>query len=210
MKIFDISMPVDDNIVVWEDDFKPEIKRYSKIEAGDLSNTSFIRMDLHTGTHIDFPYHFLEDGKKSHDYTIDHFIMDVLVVEIKKDIINNKVLKQIKIPETVEGILFKTKNNILYKLSNFSNHYTCLDSSGANYLIDKHLKLVGIDYLSIEKQGNSEFPVHKALLSHNILILEGLYLENIKEGIYRLYAIPMKINNVEALPARAFLIEEDR
>lgn len=209
-KIIDISIPINERLPVWEDKFKPEKKRYSKIEEGEVSNTSFIKMDMHTGTHIDFPYHFLQNGKKSDEYPIKHFIMNTVVIEIKEKIINEKEIKNSllsNINYEVEAILFKTPNSFLYKRDKFSKNYTYLSVSGAEFIIKNKIKLVGIDYLSIEDYQEKNFPVHKILFRNNILILEGINLLNVKEGLYKLFAMPLKINDVEALPVRAFLIK---
>ncbi len=210
MKIIDISIPINNEMIVWEDNFKPEIKRYSKLENGDVSNTSYIKMDLHTGTHIDFPFHFLKDGKTSNDFSLNSFILKAHIIKFKGISIDENFLKSIKLKDKIEAVLFKTNNYVLYKKGKFSTEYTHLTFSGAQYLIKKGIKLVGIDYLSIEKYGSRDFSVHKTLLKQDILILENLNLTYVKEGIYQLYAIPIKIEDVEALPARAFLIEDEK
>jgi len=209
MKVYDISLKISKDIVVWEDFFKPEVKRFLKLENEDVSNTSFIKMDLHTGTHIDLPYHFIKKGKKSDDFELEYFIMKAIVIKCGDSVIDRKLLESVWIPDNSEAILFKTNNYLLYKKKRFSKNYTFLDVDAAEFLVEKRIKLVGIDYLSIEKYGEKKFPTHKILLGNNVLILEGINLEHIREGKYILFAIPMKIAEVEALPVRAFLIKEE-
>jgi len=209
LNLYDISILLKEDIVVWEDKFKPEIKQYSFIDKGDLSNTSCLKMDLHTGTHMDLPYHFIEEGKKSDDFDLGYFFMKAIVIECRCTAIERKFLESVEIPENVKAVLFKTNNYLLYRKKKFSKNYTYLDVDGAKFLVEKKIKLVGIDYLSIEKYGENEFPVHKILLGNNILILEGLNLEHVKDGKYDLFAVPLKIANVEALPVRAFLIKRE-
>jgi len=155
------------------------------------------------------PYHFIEGGKKSDDFDLEHFFMKAIVIECRCPAIERKFLESVEIAENIKAVLFKTNNYLLYRKKKFSKNYTYLDVNGAKFLVEKKIKLVGIDYLSIEKYGENEFPVHKILLGNNVLILEGLNLEHIKEGKYDLFAIPIKISGVEALPVRAFLKEEE-
>ncbi len=207
MRLIDISVPISKDTIMWEDEFLPLIEMFSSLKKGDIANSSFIKMSLHTSTHIDFPLHFLDTGKKSDEINIKKFYGKVFVVEIKDEPISASVFEKSGIPLGTKKLLIKTSNSRLYKESGFSKDFNALCKSGADWIVNHDIELVGIDYLSIEKYENDNYYVHKTLLGNEILILEGINLENVKEGEYTLFALPLKIKGVEASPVRAFLLE---
>ncbi len=208
MTIIDISLCISEKMVTWKNENSPHILQYSSITEGDSANTSSIKMDLHTGTHVDVPYHFLRNGKKLESMEISNFIGDCYVKELKCETISREILETTKIPDT-ERILFKTLNNKFYNSETFAENYTGIEIDAAQWLVEKKMKLVGIDYLSVESYLNKTFPVHKILLRNNVMILEGINLKDVKEGFYKLIALPLKIRGVEASPVRAVLISEE-
>ena len=207
MRIIDVSIPINENTVVWDDEFVPEIKEFGKIKDGDVANSSCIRMSLHTATHIDFPRHFFSEGKAQEDFSLDKYYGKVYVVEISDDPITAEALQRGGIPSHTKKLLIKAGNSKLYKNKKFSKEFNALSDSGADWLVERGIELVGIDYLSIEKYENNDYYVHKTLLKNDILIIEGLNLEKVKEGEYEIYALPLKIPAKDAAPVRVFLIE---
>jgi arylformamidase len=207
MKIIDISIPISENTIMWDDDFIPEIAQFASINKGDISNSSYIKMSLHTSTHIDFPLHFIENGKSSETIPIEKFYGKVFVAEMKNKPITAESLEKGEIPKGTKKLLLKTDNYLLYKNKGFSKDYNALDYSGAKWIIENRIELVGIDYLSIETYINDNYSVHKTLLKNDVLIVEGLNLENVKQGEYTLFALPLKIYGVEAAPVRAFILD---
>lgn len=198
MKFYDISMKLNKDIVQW-----PESVRFSHIFYNE--NTSFIKMDLHTGTHVDAPKHFIKDGKSIDNVELRRFFGKCQVVEIMDDVISSQSFENIEL--RADNILLKTKNSEILN-SDFTEDYVALNSDGAMFLVEKKINLVGIDYLSIEIFNNENFETHEILLSNDIIILEGLNLKNISPGIYTLMAFPLLIENAEASPVRAVLLEE--
>ncbi len=198
MKFYDISMKLNKDIVQW-----PGSVRFSHIFYNE--NTSFIKMDLHTGTHVDAPKHFIKDGKSIDNVELRRFFGKCQVVEIMDDVISSQSFKNIEL--RADNILLKTKNSEILN-SDFTEDYVALNSDGAMFLVEKKINLVGIDYLSIEIFNNENFETHEILLSNDIIILEGLNLKNISPGIYTLMAFPLLIENAEASPVRAVLLEE--
>ncbi len=207
MKVIDISIPITEKTIVWENEFSPQIKEYESISNGSTSNTSLIKMSLHTATHIDFPRHFFDDGKTLEDFELERFYGRVYVAEIDDDPVTDKSFEKADIPEGTKKILIKTGNSELYKLGKFSKDFVALKNSGADWLIKRGIELVGIDYLSIEKYENESYPVHRRLLKNDVLIVEGLNLENVSEGEYILFSLPLKVFSKDAAPVRAFLLE---
>ena len=198
MKFYDISMKLNKDIVQW-----PGSVRFSHIFYNE--NTSFIKMDLHTGTHVDAPKHFIKDGKSIDNVELRRFFGKCQVVEIMDDVISSQSFENIEL--RADNILLKTKNSEILN-SDFTEDYVALNSDGAMFLVEKKINLVGIDYLSIEIFNNENFETHEILLSNDIIILEGLNLKNISPGIYTLMAFPLLIENAEASPVRAVLLEE--
>lgn len=197
MKFYDISMKLNKDIVQWPDSIS-----FSHIFYNE--NTSFIKMDLHTGTHVDAPKHFIKNGKSIDNLEIKRFFGKCQVIEINDDVISSQSFKNFEI--RADNIILKTKNSVNLN-TDFNKNYVALNSDGARFLAEKKINLVGIDYLSIEIFNNENFEAHKILLSNDIIILEGLNLKNISPGIYTLIAFPLLIENAEASPMRAVLLE---
>ncbi len=197
MKFYDISMKLNKDIVQWPDSIS-----FSHIFYNE--NNSFIKMDLHTGTHVDAPKHFIKNGKSIDNLEIKRFFGKCQVIEINDDVISSQSFKNFEI--RADNIILKTKNSVNLN-TDFNKNYVALNSDGARFLAEKKINLVGIDYLSIEIFNNENFEAHKILLSNDIIILEGLNLKNISPGIYTLIAFPLLIENAEASPVRAVLLE---
>lgn len=205
MKIYDISMDIHEDMVV----YKNKEKKKPKITAAQDHTTgssyeSFITMEMHTGTHIDAPLHMIEGGATMEGYGLESFIRKCKVLDLTdvEDRITKAALQEKNI---VKGdfILFKTKNSFATK---FDFQFVFLEKSGAVYLKEIGIVGVGIDALGIERD-QPQHETHKTLLNHGIIIIEGLQLKEIGEGEYTLIAPPLKIRNVEAAPTRALLIK---
>ncbi|MBU0967497.1 MAG: cyclase family protein [Proteobacteria bacterium] len=202
MTIIDISVPLFEGTPVWPGE-TPFTASSQQIGDATISVFSF---GSHTGTHIDAPLHQLPGGLTTEKIPLDVFMGEVLVCHFK----GNKTIDLKDLRERdlngVERILFRTDNSDLWQHSVFSSHYTSLSLSAAEYLVDLGVKLVGIDYLSIEAFGSKGNPVHKALLGRGVTILEGLNLASVKEGHYTLVALPLSIPGADGSPVRAVLI----
>jgi arylformamidase len=172
---------------------------------------SYLHISAHTGTHIDAPLHFLEDGGSIGGIALERLIGPVQVVEVPvgTSCINAAVIEALPIQSGVERILFKTSNSSLWGKGNqFDETYTALDTSGAEKLVDLGIHLVGIDYLSISIFEDVMQP-HIILLSKEVVILEGCDLSNVQPGMYTLICLPLKINSSEGAPVRAILMQEE-
>ncbi|MGM0379783.1 MAG: cyclase family protein [Bacillota bacterium] len=206
MKIYDISMNIDENMKVYKNKIqkKPKLINKSNFENSQAYETD-IKINLHTGTHIDAPLHMIEDGATIDKYNLDKFITKCRVLDLTN--IENTIDKKNLIDKNIkenEFLLFKTKNSFDKE---FNFNFIYLNESGAKFLKEKSVKGVGIDSLGIERNQNNH-PTHKILLSNNIPIIEGLKLKDIDKGEYILIALPIKINNVEASLTRAVLINK--
>ena len=213
MKIYDISIPITPTMPVWPGDPPAEITPISAITQGDSVNISQLNMGVHCGTHIDAPKHFIDGGNTVEQIPLEKLIGTVLVLEIDPtvNVITDVILKQhpdINLLKQASKIIFRTRNSSLWHEypNQFRSDYVGIDSSGVTYLSQLHLDLIGIDYLSIAPYEETIEP-HRILLTHDIVLLEGLNLSSVPSGIFDLYCLPLKLANCEGSPARVLLIE---
>lgn len=205
MKFIDISWPISKGITEYKDRNTLTIDHFATHLSKDFEESTFC-MGTHTGTHVDAPRHFIENGK-----TIDQIDLDklngecqVLDLTFVDDKITDTKLEKLKI-EANKIILLKTKNSFLEPTAPFNSNFVYLDSSAAEYLANLPAKAVGIDYLGIERNQPSH-PTHKTLLSKDIPIIEGLRLQEANKNIYTLICMPLKLIGLDASPARCALM----
>lgn len=211
MKIHDITLTLRAGMVVWPGDPEVELGRIKKIEEGANANVSSIAMGVHTGTHVDAPYHFLTDGDTVENMLLQVLIGKVKVVEIddQVEVITRDVLERIHLEDGIERILFKTRNSKYLADSRvgFKEDFVGIDAGASELLVEKGIKLVGIDYLSIAPYKRSR-PTHEVMLGAKMVIIEGVDLSGVEPGDYILYCLPLKLKDTEGAPARVILIEE--
>jgi arylformamidase len=201
--IYDISMLIEPSMQVYKHELEkvPVFKTIQNHSKGNAHETQ-ITMNLHTGTHVDYPLHMIENGKTSDAEDLNTLIGPCKVLDLTSmdDNITEKDLRQHMINKD-DFVLLKTINSVSEE---FSNNFIYLEASGARYLKDLGVRGVGIDALGIERaQANHD--THKTLLSRDIVIIEGLRLKDISAGPYTLYCLPLTIKGVEASPARVIL-----
>lgn len=181
------------------------------MDAGAHANVSSISMSAHTGTHVDAPHHFLNDGRTIESLPLDALAGPALVVRIQDEVdsIDEEILGQAGIPGDAERILFKTRNSSLWQRGEkkFQPGFVSVSAGGAKWLVSRKVKLVGIDYLSVSPYKNS-VPTHRALLGAGIVILEGVDLSAVTPGAYDLYCLPLKLVGSDGAPARTILVKE--
>ena len=209
MKVFDISTEISEKMVSYPGDRKITINRVSKLKNGDSVNLSEICMNVHTGTHLDSPVHYIQNSDSISDINLDKFFGNAKVVDFTSIELGTGIteidLRTLDIKND-EIIIFKTKNSQFKKnKTTFNEDYVYLTQEGASYLASKKIRSVGIDYLSIGKY-NEDKETHLTLLEKNILIYEGLHLKDILPGEYLFCGFPLKIKDSEGAPVRAVLI----
>jgi len=211
MKIWDISLAVTPELPVWPGDPKIVLERYMAISKGDVSNVSRLDCGVHVGTHVDAPIHFIENGLSIEKLPLDVLIGPVLVIELSDvEVISPRHLETVKFPTDVTRLLFKTRNSTLWADSHleFYHDYVALTNESAKWLVNKGFRLIGIDYLSVQKFHNSEPLTHRILLEAGVIIIEGLNLQGVSPGLYQLFCLPLKLVGSDGAPARVVLIEE--
>ena len=208
MKIYDISIPITPDMPVWPGDPAVSMKRVSKIEEGDNANVTHISLSAHTGTHVDAPFHFLPEGATLESVPLKIMIGRAYVLHLPDArLITADVLKQAEIPQRTRRLLFKTRNSDIWACGekDFQTDFVALSPDGAQYLVERGVQLVGIDYLSIAPYKESR-PTHEILLKKGVFILEGINLTAVVQGRYTLYCLPLNLQGVDGAPARAILI----
>lgn len=210
MQIYDVSLTVSPQLPVWPGDPKIVLERVAKIEDGANANVSRMDMGVHTGTHVDAPYHFLGDSP----VTVEKLSLKLLtgrayVLEIPKsaDEISQAVLENVHIPPRTRRLLFKTRNSDFWgdHSGEFHTDFVGITADGARFLVERGVKLVGVDYLSVAPYKNSR-PTHEILLHAGIVVVEGLDLSKVSQGRYTLYCLPMKLAGSDGAPARTILV----
>ncbi len=209
MRIYDISLPIMPGMPVWPGDPGVVLERVAKMEDGSESNVTYLSLSAHTGTHVDAPYHFLGGDALPVDQlplkllTGRTYVLDLPSV----DLITASVLERADIPPRTRRLLFKTRNSGYWSKPGlpFQTQFVAVSPDGAQHLVDRGVKLVGVDYLSVAPFNNST-PTHQVLLKAGVVILEGLDLSGVTQGRYTLHCLPLKLVGCDGAPARAILI----
>jgi arylformamidase len=204
--IIDISLPISHAMPVWPGDPRPELTPLTTLEVEGLQISRLV-LGTHTGTHLDAPRHFIPGG-----HTIDQLDLGVLVgvcrvIEVcgTETHISRADLQRVEWPP--EGrLLLKTRNSQQPVGPTFARDFVALDSSGADYICERGLRLVGIDGPSIDAWDAHDFPSHRRLLGADILIVENLVLRHVVPGTYSLIAAPLNLSGADGCPIRALLI----
>ena len=205
---YDVTLELSPSMIALPGERPPEFHEVKRISSGDLFNATVIALNTHTGTHIDPPKHFFDDG-----LTIDRLDLDCLlgparVIEIRDRTSITKAELQKHTIRRNEIILLKTDNSRLIAMDNFYPDFIFLTLDAAQYLVDVGIRTLGIDYFSVERLDGSPV-VHYLLLSKKIVIIEGLNLSEVDPGEYQMVALPLKIKNGNGSPTRVILIKEE-
>ncbi len=204
MRIYDITVPVSSDLPTFPGDPRVQIEPVTRIARGDAANVSRLVMATHSGTHIDSPRHYSDHGASVDQIPLTLLMGKALLVEIHGvRQIGRKELTRLPIGGE-ERLLIRTGNSMLWERPGFIEDYAHLTADGAEYLLETGVRLVGIDYLSVEAfDGTGD--IHRLLLGNGVVILEGLNLDGIPAGRYELICLPLKIAGGDGAPVRALL-----
>jgi len=208
--IYDLSVPIGTELPTYPGDPAIKIDNWSSLANGAGANVSALCFGAHTGTHVDAPAHFIEGAKKVEALELEVLIGEAQVIEVPDDRQTiDEAFVAANCPSETKRILFKTRNSALWAGDNtdFRTDFTHLELRAAQWLVAQGVKLVGIDYLSIEKFHSQDHEVHRALLAHEVIILEGLNLAHVPAGKYELICLPLRLRTHlgDGAPARAVL-----
>jgi len=205
MKIYDVSMLIYNEMMTYENRVvnRPQIESIKTFEK-DGFNESTLKLNLHTGTHVDAQFHMINQGETVEKHDLNKLVTKCRVLDLTcvDGRISQENLIKFEIKKD-EFILFKTKNS-------YSEIYPSdsifLDSTGAKFLADLSISGVGIDSLGIERS-QPDHATHKILMEQGIIILEGLRLKDVPQGEYFMCALPLKLQGTDGAPARVILID---
>jgi arylformamidase len=206
-RIYDISVPVETGGLVYPGNPGIQIELDSAIAAGASANVSRITFGSHTGTHVDAPRHFFDDGAPVDTLSLDVLMGPALLIAVEPDLmaVSSEQLKQHDLTH-VTRVLIRTRNSGFIREREFRKNFTYLAPDGAQYLVDNGVKLVGVDYLSVEQFHSGHHRTHRTLLEHGVVIIEGLDLSEPPPGVYELRCLPLRLTGLDGAPARAVLL----
>jgi arylformamidase len=208
MKVYDVTLTISENLPVWPGDPKIILEHQKIKENGGEVNLTRLAMSAHTGTHVDAPYHFLAKGSTAESIPLSVLTGRAYVQHLPGvDRITADVLEKAGIPPRTRRVLFKTKNSDFWAEGekDFRTDFTGVAPDAAEFLIDRGVKLVGVDYLSVAPF-DSPRPTHEIFLDSGVVIVEGLDLSRVSQGRYTLYCLPLKLFRADGAPARAILV----
>jgi arylformamidase len=205
MFLYDVTLPVSSALPVYPGDPVIELTPIAQCAWGDAANVTRIVLSSHTGTHIDAPRHFFDTGA-----TVDHLDLHVLIGPAR--VVDVPCISHITVADLqahdfagATRVLFKTPNASLWDRPGFQTSYHALTPGAAAWLVSCGVRLVGVDYLSVDAFEAQDFPVHRCLLQAGVVIVEGLDLRAVPPGDYELYALPLLLQDGDGAPARVLL-----
>lgn len=204
MKYYDISLNLSAETVRWVSSPPFELIERRRMSRGDANNSSAVSMSVHSGTHMDAPFHFVPDGAAIDALPLDLFIGSALVCAVDggRTITADHVAAFPLAGET--RVLFKTRNSTLLHQASYNPDFMAFTVEAARALVARGVKLVGLDYLSVA-HADAQVPVHRAFLDYGIVLLEGIDLSEIKPGRYELICFPIRLRGSDGAPCRAVL-----
>ena len=202
----DISVPIYSGMVHWPDNPAVRIERIQDLSRGDAANVSKLELGAHTGTHMDAPRHFLADGAGLDELPLDATIGPARVIRIAHP--------QVILPEELEAHRLRAGERVLFRTRNsercwgndrFVEDFVYISAAAAQFLVQRQVRTVGIDYLSVGGYVHDGVETHRILLGAGIWLIEGLNLDAVEPGAYELVCLPLRVVGADGAPARAIL-----
>jgi arylformamidase len=202
----DVSVPLYTGMVHWPGDPEFHSTLAKSIARGDVCNVSQVNTSVHIGTHMDAPRHFIEKGVGIEKVPLEAVVGPCRVIPIR----DRKAIRPAELEqhtfEPGERILFKTRNSAsAWKSDAFRKDFVYVSKEAAQWLVDRRLRTLGVDYLSVGGFFEDGVPTHQILLGAGVWVIEGLNLSKIKPGRYEMICLPVKIQGSDGAPARAIL-----
>ncbi len=202
----DISVPLYTGMAHWPDNPPVRIERMLDMAHGDAANVSTIELGAHTGTHMDAPRHFLADGAGIDTMPFDATIGPARVIRIEHPQAILPAELEAHDLQAGERVLFRTQNSErCWNTDQFVEDFVYVSAAAAQYLADRKVRAVGVDYLSVGGYVYDGAETHQILLGAGIWVIEGLNLSEVEPGMYELVCLPLRIAGADGAPARAIL-----
>ena len=204
MLLHDISLKLAGDTVRWVTAPPFELEERRRMSKGYPNKNSALNMSIHSGTHIDAPFHFVAEGLTIDELPLDRFIGAAMVFEVdpEKYITKNHV-ESIKL-DGATRVLFKTRNSELQHQREYEPDFAAFSVEADQSLVERGVELVGLEYLSIA-HADEQVRVHRAFLDHGVVLLEGIDLSHVASGRYELTCLPIQIGNSDGAPCGAVL-----
>jgi arylformamidase len=208
-RFHDISLTVSESIITYPGDPEIRFTPHARIADGDDANVTRIAFGTHTGTHLDAPRHFIDGGRTVDQLALETLIGPAVVARIPGDVraIGAEELRAAGI-EGAERVLLRTRNSALLAEDEFREDFAYFTAEGAEYLVQIGVRLVALDYLSIEAFDADGAPAHQALLGAGVVVVEGVDLREVPPGEYELICLPLRLAGLDGSPVRAVLRED--
>jgi arylformamidase len=209
-KLHDITLPIREGMITYPESPETRVEAHSRLAHGDDANVTKLTFGSHTGTHLDAAHHFVDGGQTVDELPLDVLIGPARVYDLPREVkaIGADELRQAGVTGE-QRVLLRTMNSELLGRDEFSEEFAHLTADGARYLVDEGVRLVAIDYLSIEAFEADEPAAHRTLLEKEVVVIEGVDLREVEAGPYELLCLPLKVAGIDGAPARVVLRSVD-
>jgi len=207
-KYIDVSVSISSDLPRWPGSPEIVFQKNLDLEKGDVATDTTLHLSVHTGTHVDAPLHFIRGGKGVDQMNLDVLMGEAYVAAFPDEVesITAVILDKLPLPKRTRRLLLRTRNSYLWqaKMSEFQPNFVALTADAAQWIVDQGIQLIGVDYLSVQRYCDGS-ETHQILLNSEIVIIEGLDLTEVSQGVYDLICLPIKLKGIEGAPARAIL-----
>lgn len=209
-RLHDISRPIRGGIPVWPGDTDFDFQFVAKISEGSSVNVGRIEMSVHTGSHVDAPLHFDDDGADAASVPLENYVGPCVVADVRP---SKRGVHPDDLPDDLDAAARATGRVLLRSYgerpADFDEHMCHATPELADWLAERGVRLLGIDTDSMDAFESKDLPAHRQLNGHGIAILEGIDLSKVAAGRYELVALPLRIEGADGSPVRAVLIERE-
>jgi arylformamidase len=209
-RLYDVTLPIAEGMITYPGSPATRVEPHDSIEDGDDANVTTLTFGSHTGTHLDAAHHFIDGGQTVDELPLAVMIGPARVYELPGHVtaIGEHELREAGVQGETR-VLLKTRNAALLGRDEFEEDFAYVTGDGAEYLVEQGVRLVGIDYLSVEAFDADDPAAHRTLLEHEVIIVEGLDLRHVPAGRYELLCLPLKVTGIDGAPARVVLRSVD-
>jgi len=205
MKLIDVSVPIDSNLATYPGNTPFSLEPIKRLARGDRSNVSTLHLGAHAGTHVDAPRHFSDEGAGVESLPLEMLCGRTRVVELTtRRNVTAEDLAEFDLTEDIR-LLLKTHNSRFWGDPAFHDDFIGVTEGGARFLVDRGVKVLGVDYLSVEPYNTPGAPAHHVLLGAGTIIIEGLNLRDVEPGSYEMFCLPLAVAGADGAPARVIL-----
>lgn len=210
MTLIDISVPLGDGLPTWPGSVGVRVSRTMDLEAGDPVTVTHLAIDVHAGTHVDAPAHYLRGGATVESLPLEALIGPAWVADFPGvDAIDAAALTAAQIPEGTRRLLLRSRNSRLWAMREpFHPDFVALTVDAACWIVERGIVLVGNDYLSVQRYEDGP-ETHLILLRQGVVLLEGINLAGVEPGYWELICLPLLLPGADGAPARAVLRREE-